>query len=413
VSVINTGAIYHTRAANKTALEGIRILNKPIAGGVMETDNQGSASEIEQRRILANRRRLDLLEKIWNVVSSRKQVHPMIAGITGMVQQALNASASSLLLLDGGNEEMVFMFAEGPVANRLKRLRIDTSTGVVGWVARNGKPVIVNDVRKDRRFDMTVDKMTNFVTRSIICAPLVVRGKVIGVIEVLNKINGSGFYAQDLRILVEVANTMALAIDNIKLNESLLYSYKSTASALVSLADSKELSGGGHSKRVANFALMGAAELGFNEGEKSALEYAAILHDIGKLRIPDRILNKQEALTPEEWETVRKHPITGYNLLKDIPFLKEASKLILCHHERWDGKGYPRGLKGEDIPLGARLLGVVDAFDHMTTKHAYRDARDNKFAFTELRRCAGSQFCPTATKAFCSGFIKSHLSGKL
>jgi putative nucleotidyltransferase with HDIG domain len=380
---------------------------------MMNADNSESMREIEQKRAIANMNRLDLLDKIWGVVSSRRQVHPLISGITKMVQQALTASASSLLLLDNKSQEMVFMFADGPAAKRLRRLRISAQTGIAGWVVNNSKPIIINDVSKDRRFDMSIDKVTNFITKSIICAPLIVHGKVIGVIEVLNKMSGNGFSGHDLRTLVEVANTAAMAIENIRLNENLLYSYKSTASALVSLADTKETSGGGHSKRVARYAFMGAVELNFTEEDRSNLEYAAILHDIGKLRIPDVILNKPDALTEEEWDIVRKHPVVGYNILKDIPFLREASRLILYHHERYDGKGYPRGVKGEAIPIGARLLAVADAFDHMTTKHPYRAARDNKYAFTELRRCARTQFCPVAVKAFCSGFIKSHLSGKI
>ena len=124
-------------------------------------------------------------------------------------------------------------------------------------------------------------------------------------------------------------------------------------------------------------------------------------------------MNKSDTLTHDEWKIIRKHPIIGYNLVTGIPSLQEASKLILYHHERHDGKGYPKGLKGETVPLGARLIAVADAFDNMTTEHSYRIALSKKDALIELRRCAGSQFCPVAIKAFCSGFVKSHLSGKI
>jgi putative nucleotidyltransferase with HDIG domain len=182
--------------------------------------------------------------------------------------------------------------------------------------------------------------------------------------------------------------------------------------SLVCLADAKETSGGGHSRRVSQYALMGAMELGMSRVERQNIEYAAILHDIGKLSVPDYILNKSQPLTDEEWTIIRKHPVTGFSLLKNIPFLKESSKLILHHHERFDGMGYPERLSGDDIPLGARLLAVADAFDHMTSNHPYKKAISRQEAFSKLHRGAASQFCPACIKAFNSGFVRSQLSRK-
>ncbi len=368
---------------------------------------------LKNKEAEANKSRQDLLDKIWKKVRSAKPEHPLIASITQMTRYALNAPASSLLLLDEKNQELIFKFADGPVGKQLRRLQMNKQTGIAGWVVQNGKPLVVNDVNKDPRFNISIDEVTGFVTKSIICAPLTLQHKVIGVIEVLNKLDGADYNKQDLQTLLGVATTAALAIENVRLNNSLMDSYKSTVNALVSLADAKETTGGGHSRRVSEYALMGAADLSLSENERQIIEYAAILHDIGKLGISDSILNKTTPPTDEEWEKIYKHPVTGYNLLKGIPFLKEASRLILYHHERYDGKGYPHGLKGETIPLGARLLAVADAFDNMTTEHTYRAALGMKHAFTELQRCAHTQFCPVAVKAFSSGFVKSRLSGKL
>ena len=157
-------------------------------------------------------------------------------------------------------------------------------------------------------------------------------------------------------------------------------------------------------------ALLGAAGMSYTGKTKQMIEYAAILHDIGKLSIPDSILNKAENPNDEEWEIIRQHPVVGHELLKEIPMLQEASKLILYHHERYDGSGYPQGLGGEDIPMGARLIAVADAFDNMTTEHSYRKALSGNKAFAELNRCSGSQFCPVAIKAFKAGFLKSRVS---
>ena len=141
------------------------------------------------------------------------------------------------------------------------------------------------------------------------------------------------------------------------------------------------------------------------------LEYAGILHDVGKIAIDSRILSKPGPLTAEEWEIMRTHPAIGAELLKEIPFLERAAELVLSHHEKYDGTGYPHGLKGEDIPLGARLIAVAEAFDTMTTDRSYRSALSIDKAVKELNDCSGSQFCPMAVKALIEG-LRLTESGK-
>jgi putative methionine-R-sulfoxide reductase with GAF domain len=354
----------------------------------------------------------DLLNKIWREVGSAKQLDTIITSITQMARYALNASFSSMYLLDEKSHELFLRCTNGPIENQIRRFQMNNQAGITGWVAQNGQPLIVNDVNKDPRFNKLVDEIYGFPTKSIICVPLIVHREVIGIIKVINKEGGPDFSWQDLQTMMAVAATAALTVENLKLNECLQDSYKSTVNALVSLSDTKEITGGGHSKRVAQYALMGATKLSLSEEEKRNIEYAAILHDIGKLAIPDSILNKSGTLTHEEWRILRSHPQISFNLLRLIPFLVEASRLILCHHERYDGMGYPYGLKGEAIPLGARLIAVADAFDNMTTEHAYRAAISTRDAFVELGKCVSSQFCPVAVKAFYAGFLRTHPSAK-
>jgi putative nucleotidyltransferase with HDIG domain len=359
-----------------------------------------------------NQAGLDLIDKIWKKVGSSKRSDTLITSIIQMTRYALDASVSSLFLLDEKNQELLLRCSNGPANSQLKRFQINNESGITGWVARNRQPIIVNDVDKDPRFNRLIDEVYGLDTRSIICAPLIVHRKVIGVIKVVNKARGADFGMQDLQTLAAVATTAALTEENLRLSECLQDSYKSTINALVSLVDAKETTGGGHSKRVAKYALMGATYLSLSEEEKQTIEYAAILHDIGKLGIPDSILNKSDTLTDEEWSIMHRHPEIGYTLLKKIPFLEEASRLILNHHERYDGNGYPYGQKGETIPIGSRLIAVADAFDNMTTKHAYRAALNYKQAFTELNRCAIIQFCPIAVKAFQGGFLQFHMANR-
>ena len=348
--------------------------------------------------------RLDLLYKVGRKVGSVSQLTRLVGEMTRMTQRTLNASASSVLLLDDQTQELLFEVAEGQAGKRLRRIRLSGQSGIAGWVVHHCKPLIVDDVSKDGRFNEGIDEMTGFSTKSIICVPLIVHSKTIGVIEVLNKVDGGGFTAQDLETLISVASTAAVSIENVRLNQTLLDAYKSTIKALAAAIDAKDPYTCGHSQQVTEYALLGASSLSFSEEELENIEYAGILHDIGKIGIADSILNKPAPLTTEERYVVQKHSMIGANMLKEIPFLEKARRLVLHHHERYDGKGYPDGLKGEAIPMGARLLAVADSFDAMTSDRTYRAALSVNHAISELERCSGTQFCTVAVDAFVTSF---------
>ncbi len=363
--------------------------------------------------------RLELIYEVSKTVGSVSRMTQLLEKIIKMTQQTLNASASSILLFGDNDQELFFEVASGPVGKALRRVRVNAKCSIAGWVAHTGKPLIVNDVNRDQHFDRIIDKVTGFVTSSLICAPLIVHRKIMGVIEVINKLDGSDFNEQDLEAVVSVAATAAMAIENTRLHQTVLDAYKSTVATLAGAIDAKDPYTRGHSQRVKEYALLGGKSLSFPVEEMETLEYAGILHDVGKIAIDARILNKPDTLTPSEWNIMREHPVMGANLLKEIPFLEKASELVLYHHERYDGTGYPAGLKGEDIPMGARIIAVADAFDTMTTDRSYRPALTVDYAISELFDCSGTQFCPIAVEAFVSGFsahatIETHLlNGKV
>jgi len=361
----------------------------------------------------ANKTRLDLLDKICGNVRSVKQHLPVISCITQTTRYALNASASSLLLIDEENKALVNKYTDGPLGKQFRRLHLNKQLGVTRWVFQNGKPRIAKDISDDANSGEPKGEVAGVVPRSVVSVPLLIKGKVIGAIEVLNKLDGNNFNDHDAQTLAGLANNATLTIENIRLNEDLLYSYKDTVQKLVSLFDVRESTASKHSRRVAEYAVMAATRLSLSNEEKKIIEYAAVLHDIGLLSVPDSVLNKREKLTREEWDMIRAHPVIGYNLLRGIPSLNQVSKLILCHHERFDGKGYPCGLKGDTIPIGARVLAVADAFDSMTVKHAYRAAMSPQNALAEIGRCAGTQFCPVVAKSFFVGFMKYHSAGRV
>ena len=170
--------------------------------------------------------------------------------------------------------------------------------------------------------------------------------------------------------------------------------------ALVAAIEVKDAYTCGHSRRVADMTLCIAKKLGLNGGELMQIEHGALLHDLGKLRIPDSILWKPSALTPEEWEIMRKHPEYGFEFVQKIDFLKEAADIILSHHEKYDGTGYPRGLKRNEISFGTRVFSMVDSIDALLFDRPYHRGTAFPDACDEIRKRAGSHFDPRVVDAF-------------
>jgi len=205
------------------------------------------------------------------------------------------------------------------------------------------------------------------------------------------------YYQRELERLVE-KRTLELY----RALEEVEESYRYTLEALAAALDAREHETQAHSHRVREYAFVLAQRLGFREKELIHIGRGALLHDVGKIGVPDSILLKPGKLTQEEWEQMRRHPQVGYEILRNIKFLRSASEIVLTHQERWDGEGYPNRLKGTEIPLGARIFGVVDTLDAMTSNRPYRKALSFEAARQEVRRCCGSQFDPRVAEAFLS-----------
>jgi putative methionine-R-sulfoxide reductase with GAF domain len=350
-----------------------------------------------------NKADLELVYGVDKKIRSSPRMTQMLEQVIKTAQKTLGISAASVLLFGDNEEELFFEVATGPVGKVLRQVKLSTQYGIAGQVARTGKPLIVNDVTRSEKFHKMIDDTTGFQTRSLVCAPLLIQRRILGVIEVLNKLDGTEFNEQDLDAVVSIATITAMAIENTRQYQTVLEAFKNTIVTLASAIDAKDPLACGHSQRVMEYTLMAGAYFSFSSEEMEILRNAAVLHDIGKIDIDCCILNKKNALTPEEWDKIRQHPVHGANLLKDITSLEKASDLVLHHHERFDGKGYPSGLKGEEIPLGARLIAIADAFDTMTTGRSYRQPMSIEQATKELKNYSGTQFCPVAVTAFVSG----------
>jgi len=199
-----------------------------------------------------------------------------------------------------------------------------------------------------------------------------------------------------------------LTLENSRLLQKVQDLYVGSLSALAYTIDAKHIHTTKHSERVREYGMSLARELGLSKEEKVTLEHACKLHDIGKIGIPDSILNKPGKLTPEEWESVRKHPVIGADILNSSGFLKDLVPLVKYHHERYDGTGYPSGLREEDIPKGARIIALADAFEAMTSDRPYRKAFSKEGALEQIKANINKQFDPQIAMAFIS--LSKHLT---
>lgn len=353
------------------------------------------------------RTRIDVLNNICTATRSLKQQIAVYSTILEMARYALNASASSMVLFSRTEGGKTYRFSDGPLGKQAVKLTSRDQVGIANMAVQTGKTLKVNAVDEDPRFGHFKGEVAGVLIRSAICVPLYMNKEIIGVIEVLNRLDGNDFSDNDVKTMDGMASGTVRTIRNVRLNENLLLTYRQRLLKLVQDNDPRELAECNHARRVIEYALIAARELNLPPEEQQIIEYGAALHDIGMLGVPLDLLQKKEKLTVEDWNTIRKHPVMGYNLLRGMPSLNAVAKIILYHHERYDGKGYPCGLKGDSIPLNAQIITVAEAFDSMTIKHAYREAMTPEQAMKELSQSASTQFNPEAVKALSMGHIRS------
>lgn len=225
-------------------------------------------------------------------------------------------------------------------------------------------------------------------------------GESIGLLLVARPPTGQAFADKTLRLLHTAAEIGANALQRTHAYEELRASFLQTVLALAQAIDAKDAYTGDHSKRLAELALAVADEMGLSETQKEHLHWAALLHDIGKIGIPDEVLLKPGPLSPEEWTLMKQHPTIGADILRKVQALRPVARIIAAHHERWDGSGYPQGLRGEEIPVEARILAVVDSYSAMIDERIYRPAISHEEALAEIRRNAGKLYDPQVVEAF-------------
>lgn len=314
----------------------------------------------------------------------------LLSTIVETAAETVGAEAGSILLYDEDGK-LRFHTASGDAARAVKPMAVEPGQGIAGWTADTGEPAIVNDVAADPRFEDSFDRETGFRTRSILCVPLTLEHRVIGVIELLNKDQGGEFDDEDQSLLFSLADQAAISIEHVRLMDARNNYFTHVSEILIGVMDTHVPIKSGHARRVARYARLVAAGLGLTEEEQRTLYFAGLLHDIGLLKLD----------TTAEWTRARieLHPILGYEMIKDIIFWKDLAPIVLHHHERWDGRGYPKKLAGADIPIGARIIGVCEAFDVITSKHSYKAPLPYDVAIREMEAHSGTQFDPEIVEA--------------
>ncbi len=235
--------------------------------------------------------------------------------------------------------------------------------------------------------------------RNVVAMPVVLMRNLDGVVIAGDKTEGD-FDEEDVETLLSVGDQAAVAVQNRHLERALQSAYVSTVSMLADAVEAKDPDTHGHCEMASRLARLIAERMGLSERERAVVCYAALLHDVGKIGVSDGVLNKPGPLLPEERELMRAHVRVGHDLLASVPALQPIAGVVLHHHERWDGTGYPDGMRGEEIPLAARIVAVVDAYCAMITLRSYKEAYEVAHARQELERCAGTQFDPRVVELF-------------
>ncbi len=328
---------------------------------------------------------LDMEELLGSVLDSALRIFDLDLGYVALRDRDTDALSVRALRGSRGSD------ADGAVRSSMSE-----------WVVREGRPLIFNP-DTGSAYEQ-IDTITG--AKAALCVPLVSSEGTIGSVTVGSSDSAYRFDSDDVRLLSTIANHVTIAIGNIELFTSLQDAYLATVRSLAAAVDAKDSFTRGHSEYVAGYATLIAERMGLSHDQRIALEMAAYLHDIGKIGVAEEILLKPGKLDDDEMVQMRHHPLIGANILRPVAFPWAITPVVRHHHEAWDGTGYPAGLKGEEIPLLARILTVADSYEAITADRPYRAGRSPREALEELERCCDSQFDRRIVLAFTGAILE-------
>ena len=342
---------------------------------------------------------LETLSAIHTTILSGIDEPGVISEITRRVAEVCGAKICTITVPVGTTGERPFLpsgFTE-EVFNRIFPNGSPYGEGVSGWVMLHRRVAASSNVFEDPRYDKLRDFASLVGYVSSAAAPVELSQDVLGALVICYP-EEHDFTSEELTRLERLARQTELALRSVRQRESLSRFAFETALALTEAIESRDPYTGGHCRRLAEYAAIVAGRLALPAQEIEIVRLGAALHDMGKIVVPDSVLKKQGKLTPEEYTIIKQHCYSGGQICKRVGFLMDAYPIVYHHHERWDGRGYPDGLKGETIPLGARIVSVIDAYDAMTTDRPYRDAMAHEVAEQILRDGAGDQWDPSVVQ---------------
>jgi HD-GYP domain-containing protein (c-di-GMP phosphodiesterase class II) len=387
------------------------------------------ASEIVKARLLeqAQRRekRLGALVDIISRLTTTLDRNDLLTRIMDHARDLLEVEATSVWELDERVDPPVLRLhvATGNRGEQLREVTVPVGQGIIGQVVATGERVLVEDVARDARHYKQLDQQSGFVTRSILCVPLrapniqlgqergELRARIIGGAQALNKRGGS-FNDDDVALFETLASQAATVLQVARLNEDTYKLFMGVIKVVAGAIDAKDPYTQGHSQRVSEFAVAIAEELGLPREQINHVRVGGILHDVGKIGVPDAILNKDGGLSEEEFAEIKKHPAKGYEIMRHEELrwlLREELPALLEHHEREDGRGYPQRLPGEQISLIGKIVHVADVFDALTSDRPYHAGRPADVALDILQGGVGTEFDAACVEAL----LRARNSGKV
>jgi HAMP domain-containing protein len=420
VILLGTAGFLITRSVVLTLLRTSRDAEAIADGDLSLRLSIDAGSEISELAKNFNRITGRLQQTVDNLQSSRKQMQTLVAQLCdtgsrpGDMTATFDVFLNTLLSLTGlevgvislmspDGKSMKVRISHG-LDEALKAAVIQAGDGIIGWVASHGQVVTTSESMPWKEGDLSdLEKSMTWALH----VPMAAGGKTRGVISIGLKEGQKELSGDDLQMILNLSSQVAMAVETAELKRKEERAYIETVAALAAAVEARDKYTRGHSRRVTEFSVEIARRMGKPDWFVKDLESAALLHDIGKIGIPDKILHNTGPLPPDGLAFILGHPIGGENILKPVGSLARLCPIVRHHHERFEGSGYPDRLKGEEIPIAARILSVADSFDAMISVRAYKSTRDREDAMKELVRCRGSQFDPACVDAFID-HLKEH-----
>ena len=400
--------VIHTVLLN--AMDQLSGLSNPVASAtVQDLSNLTNSLQLLQSRVSeylnTSQRQLQALVGVGHVINSSRGLDAVLDEVMDVVI-ALMRAERGLIFLYNEQGKLRVRAARGMDQVNLEGNDFFVSKTIVRRVSQTGDPILTTNAQEDPRFGGQKSVVEQNL-RSILCVPLKLKDEIIGVIFVDSRVYSGLFEENDLEILSAFANQAAVAIDNARMfdklqkaNRELTEAYDATLKGWALTLELRDKETKGHTQRVTALTEILAKKLGINGRELEHIRRGSLLHDIGKMAIPDSILLKRGQLTPAERKFMELHPDFARGMLMKINFLRPAIAIPYCHHEKWDGSGYPQKLRGEEIPFAARIFAVVDVWDALTSDRPYRNPLTPEEVRRYIREESGRHFDPRVVNAF-------------